>query len=241
MRAANTALNLVSLVLVVAGLALTTTLFFGSPLAATSTDEPSGGDHKNEFNVPVLEENAPVAPKKAASKKAVPKKRALSVPAEASAKDTQRPKEPAVVGPKDKTLRLTIPKMRRVENSVIPYARGDAEEELRNHTAIHLKGTGYPWDKEANVYVAGHRLGYLNTGSFLAFYDLNVLEEGDDVYITDSTGKRYSYKVFKTLLVDPSDTFITRPVKGKNIVTLQTCTLPDYSQRLIVQAERVDS
>jgi sortase A len=30
---------------------------------------------------------------------------------------------------------------------------------------------------------------------------------------------------------------VTRPVAGRNIVTLQTCTLPDYSQRLIVQAE----
>jgi sortase A len=28
-----------------------------------------------------------------------------------------------------------------------------------------------------------------------------------------------------------------RPVAGKNIVSLQTCTLPDYAKRLIVQAE----
>ena len=241
MRAANTALNLLSLMLVVAGLVLITTFFFGSPLAATNSNESSSS--KNEFNVPVLEKNSPVAPKKAS------KKKPLSVPAEASGKASSskasgketKKQESAVAGPKDKTLRLTIPKMRRVENSVIPYTRGDNEEQLRDHTAIHLKGTGYPWDKNANVYVAGHRLGYLNTGSFLAFYDLNVMEKGDDVYLTDSTGKRYSYRVFKTLRVDPSDTFITRPVKGKNIVTLQTCTLPDYSQRLIVQAERVDS
>lgn len=233
MRAANAALNLLSLMLVVAGMVLITTFFFGSPIAATSPDESSGSS-KNEFNVPVLEKNAPAAPKNAS------KKKPLSVPTEASGKETKK-QESAVAGPKDKTLRLTVPKMRRVENSVVPYARGDNEEELRNHTAIHLKGTGYPWDKNANVYVAGHRLGYLNTGSFLAFYDLNVLEKGDDVYLTDSTGKRYSYRVFKTLLVEPSDTFITRPIKGKNIVTLQTCTLPDYSQRLIVQAERVDS
>jgi sortase A len=26
----------------------------------------------------------------------------------------------------------------------------------------------------------------------------------------------------------------------KNILTLQTCTLPDYSQRLVVQAELVE-
>jgi sortase A len=39
--------------------------------------------------------------------------------------------------------------------------------------------------------------------------------------------------------VDPNDVFVTRPIRGKNIVTLQTCTLPDYSRRLIIQAERV--
>jgi sortase A len=34
---------------------------------------------------------------------------------------------------------------------------------------------------------------------------------------------------------------VTDPVAGKNILTLQTCTLPDYSQRLIVQAELVNT
>jgi sortase A len=33
--------------------------------------------------------------------------------------------------------------------------------------------------------------------------------------------------------------FVTRSPKGKNVLTLQTCTLPDYSRRLIIQAERV--
>ncbi len=30
---------------------------------------------------------------------------------------------------------------------------------------------------------------------------------------------------------------VTDVLPGKNILTLQTCTLPDYSQRLIIQAE----
>jgi sortase A len=24
----------------------------------------------------------------------------------------------------------------------------------------HIKHTGFPWEEEANVYIAGHRLGY---------------------------------------------------------------------------------
>ncbi len=224
MRLANIVLNLMSLVLVAAGLALISTFFFGSPFVASSTADESPSVTKDEFNVPVLDETAEKNPPVA--------------PASAAGGGEKTPGAGPNV-PKDKTLRITIPKMSRVENTEIPYTEGDDEEALRNRTAIHLKGTGFPWEKEANVYIAGHRLGYLNTKSFLAFYDLNALENGDKIFVTDSTGRQYVYKVFKEFVVDPTDVFITRPVKNKNIVTLQTCTLPDYSQRLIVQAERV--
>jgi sortase A len=39
------------------------------------------------------------------------------------------------------------------------------------------------------------------------------------------------------MIVNPNAFYVTQPVAGKNIVTLQTCTLPDYKQRLIVRAE----
>lgn len=215
-----------SLVLVAAGLTLISTFFFGSPFAATGAADEVSGVSNDEFNVPVLARNEEpeVAP---------------AAPAASGEPGKGEKKSEAANVPADKTLRITIPKMERVQNAVIPYAEGDDEEALRANAAIHLKGTGFPWEKETNVYVAGHRLGYLNTRSFLAFYDLNELERGDEIFITDSTGKQYTYKVFKEFVVDPSDVFITRPIAGKNIVTLQTCTLPDYSQRLIVQAERV--
>jgi sortase A len=54
-------------------------------------------------------------------------------------------------------------------------------------------------------------------------------------------GRRYVYKVFKDFIVDPTDVFVTQPLKGRNILTLQTCTLPDYSRRLIIQAQRVST
>ena len=63
----------------------------------------------------------------------------------------------------------------------------------------------------------------------------------DKVYVTDATGTRYTYEVFKELTVGPSSLSVTKPIEGKNILTLQTCTLPDYSQRLIVQAELKDT
>jgi len=127
--------------------------------------------------------------------------------------------------------------MSRIENDDIPYTTGTDEEALKTHAAIHLEGTGFPWDDEANVYIAGHRLGYPNTESWLTFWDLNEVSKGDEMFVTDANGTKYTYKVFKTFLVSPSNTHVTETESGKNILTLQTCTLPDYKQRLIVQGE----
>ena len=146
-----------------------------------------------------------------------------------------------VMGPEDQTLKLTIPAMSRIEDDAIPNTTGTDEEALKTHAAIHLEGTGFPWQQEANVYIAGHRLGYPNTESFLTFWDLDDVEKGDKVYITDADGTKYTYEVFKEVTVSPSDLSVTDTVPGKNIVTLQTCTLPDYSQRLIVQAELIET
>ncbi len=145
----------------------------------------------------------------------------------------------AAGGPEDKTLKLTVPKMNRIKDDTIPYAPGNDNEALGANAAIHLQGTGFPWETEANVYVAGHRLGYPNTESFLAFWDLNKLQNGDEIFVTDANGTRYTYRVFKETVVSPTDLSVTEPMPGKNIITLQTCTLPDYSNRLIVQAEQV--
>ncbi len=143
--------------------------------------------------------------------------------------------------PKDKTLKLTVPAMSRIEDDKIPYTAGDDEAKLKDYAAIHLAGTGFPWHEEANVYIAGHRLGYPNTQSWLTFWDLDEVGEGDKVFVTDAEGTEYTYKVFKEATVGPSEVSVVQPMPGKNILTLQTCTLPDYEQRLIVQAELVDT
>jgi sortase A len=139
----------------------------------------------------------------------------------------------------EKMLRVTVPGMDQLRNSEIPYAASDDDEAFRKYAGVHLEGTGDPWDREANVYIAGHRLGYPTTDSFLAFWDLNVLRKGDKVFVTDAEGKRYVYKVFRRFTVAPTQVSVTRPLEGRNVLTLQTCTLPDYSRRLIVQAEKV--
>jgi sortase A len=138
--------------------------------------------------------------------------------------------------PNNSTMKLTIPEMQRVRN--VPVYDGPATDEAALHDgALHLNDTGFPWQQGTNVYIAGHRLGFPGTKSYLVFWDLDKLENGDEVILTDANGTRYTYEVFRKFVVNPDDTHVTQPVAGRNIVTLQTCTLPDYSQRLIVQAE----
>ncbi len=141
--------------------------------------------------------------------------------------------------PEDETLRLTVPAMARVKD--VPVGTGPAGDEATlAESALHVEGTGFPWEEGANVYIAGHRIGYEGEASHLVFYDLDVLQNGDEVILTDADGTRYTYRVFRSFVVDPDDYHVTEPVTGKSVVSLQTCTLPDYSERLVVQAELAD-
>ena len=138
--------------------------------------------------------------------------------------------------PGNSTMTLTVPEMRRVDR--VPVYNGAWNDKGALHDGtLHLNSTGFPWQTGANVYIAGHRMGFPGTRSYLVFWDLNKLEDGDRVILTDANGTRYTYSVFKSIIINPDATYITRPVPGKSVITLQTCTLPDYAQRLIVQAE----
>lgn len=119
-------------------------------------------------------------------------------------------------------------------------ATGTDEKALRDHAGVHVQGTGFPWQRGSNVYIAGHRIGYVGTPSFRAFYDPESLEEEDEVILGGPDGETYLYVVYETLEVGSREVGVTLPVPGKSIVSLQTCTLPDYSRRVIVRAERVD-
>ena len=141
--------------------------------------------------------------------------------------------------PDNSTMKLTIPEMQRVNE--VPVYDGPATDEAALHDgALHVRPTGFPWQTGSNVYIAGHRLGFPGTKSYLVFWDLDKLEEGDEVILTDANGTRYTYAVFNKFVTGPADTSVLQPVPGQNVVSLQTCTLPDYSERLIVQAELVE-
>jgi sortase A len=219
-RISHIAFNVMSLLLVGVGIALTATFFVGSLFAEQEHAARATAVDPREPEIPAI---TPSSRQSDGGKREAQKK---------------EKREIASV-PKDKTLWVTVPKMNRVRKAAIPYAGGTDENAFRSHVGVHLRGTGFPWQRQANVFIAGHRLGYVGTPSWLSFWDLNEVDVGDKIFVTDSTGRRYVYQVFKDFIVDPTEVSVTRPLKGRNILTLQTCTLPNYSRRLIIHAERV--
>src|SRR5215218_2973370 len=202
-------------------------------LAACSSDQSSGDGQKDQSEKKASEEQA--------QKQEPPKK----MTKEAKGKQIAPKKGPiqqlrgvrnAIEPPKNKTLKLTVPKMKEIEDDKIPTGTGLDAGKFRYYAGVHLKATGFPWQRTANVYIAGHRIGFPGTDSNLAFYDLEDLKKGDKIYLKDAKGREYTYKVFRKLIVEPTDLYVLNPIKGKNIVSLQTCTLPDYTNRVIYRA-----
>ncbi|CAA9466522.1 MAG: Sortase A, LPXTG specific [uncultured Rubrobacteraceae bacterium] len=147
------------------------------------------------------------------------------------------PKESPATLDESTTMELTIPRMDLEGLQVRSTPVSDSS--ALDTGAQHVEGTGLPWEQGTNTYIAGHRIGYPGTDSYLVFYDLDALQNGDEVILTDADGTEYTYAVFTSFTVGPSDYEVTRPVPGKSVVSLQTCTLPDYSERFVVQAELV--
>jgi sortase A len=233
-RLTETVLNLLSLLLVGVGIAVTASFFYG-PQPENAKAEVRSAER---ISTASKQPDVPVAAEKI--DKAIERQHREAVKAEQHQEATHKDVKKVVPrGPENKMLRMTIPKMAQISNDTVPYSESDDKGAFHDHAAVHLRGTGNPWDRHANVYIAGHRLGFPGTDSWLAFWDLNVLRKGDMIYLRDAAGDRYAYKVFRKFIVGPNEVSVTRPLPGRNIVSLQTCTLPDYSERLIVQAEKV--
>ncbi len=146
----------------------------------------------------------------------------------------------SALAPESKALRLTVPEMRRAKNLPVYDAAPSGYESALRRSSVHVRGTGWPWQEGANVYIAGHRLGYPGTRSWLVFRDLDKLQNGDEVILTDANGTRYTYEVFKEFTFGPNEERVLEPVASRSVVTLQSCTLPNYARRIAVQAELVD-
>jgi sortase A len=229
-------MRLKKLVLIFAGLTMMVVLAACASLGQSSGGGAGGGGQDDKEKPPVEEAQKEGAPKKMPEEA----KEQQIAPVQGAEGEDSANTENLVEPPEDKVLRLTIPKMDQIENDKIPTGLGTDDQLFHDYAAVHLKRSGYPWQKVANVYIAGHRLGFPGTASHLAFYDLNELEDGDEFTIEDAKGRVYTYEVFNKFIAGPKNFAVIRPIEGKNIVSLQTCTLPDYTTRLIVRGELKD-
>ena len=83
-----------------------------------------------------------------------------------------------------------------------------------------------------NTIIMGHN--YRN-GTF--FSNNDKLKNGDEIYITDSTGKRIRYEIYNKYYTSSTDfEYATRDTAGKREITLESCT-NDSKQRIIIWAK----
>lgn len=163
----------------------------------------------------------PAAAEQAAAEQDVVEQQTIQQPVRAAA--------PAGTG-----MGLTIPK---IGLYAAPVTDSIAESVLANG-AGKIPSTGFPWQPGANTYIAGHVYGYPGTGSWQLFAGLPSLVAGDQISLTDSSGATYEYRVTEILRVAPTEVWVTQPT-GQNMVSLQTCVGPGWSERLVVRAVMV--
>ncbi|HEX2098723.1 MAG TPA: class E sortase [Rubrobacteraceae bacterium] len=157
---------------------------------------------------------------------------------------SEKEEEEAAPPPEDPTLFLTVPRLGLFSHTV----RNDESESALDLGAIKLPYTGFPWERGANTYIACHRLGWPGNESFNQCLNLPSIRQGDEVFLTDTTGRVYQYRVSEIVVISPYDVWIADPLSGRDVVSLQTCvegpndfaTLgPNWTARYVVRADKV--
>lgn len=111
----------------------------------------------------------------------------------------------------------------------------DVTKQALKFAVGHMPGTAMPGEV-GNCALAGHRS--YTFGEY--FNRLDEVEVGDKIQIT--RGKEtYTYKVYESFLVEPTEVWVTEPIENKKIVTLITChPVVKATHRLIVRGELVE-
>ncbi len=148
------------------------------------------------------------------------------------AKGTARPGVPGATRP----VVLVPPPGGALDHLLIPaigvdryVVQGVDEADLQMGPG-HYPGTALP-GQAGNVAIAGHR-----TTFGAPFFDLNALKAGDFVYITDTSGTTWVYRVQRQWVVAPTDVAVLTRTRTPEL-TLTTCN-PRFeaTTRLVVRA-----
>ena len=117
----------------------------------------------------------------------------------------------------------------------LPIYHGTGTTAL-NSGAGHVRGTSFPiGGSSTHAVIAAHR-GLSNK---LMFTRLDEMRTGDMFYVT-VLGRTLAYQVISTRVVEPTQTDLLTIRKGKDLVTLMTCTPYGVNtQRILVTGSRV--
>lgn len=97
----------------------------------------------------------------------------------------------------------------------------------------HWAGTAKPGEY-GNVVLAGHR-----TTKTQPFLDLDKLVPGDLVFLTDGDGFEVIYRVSSTIIVDPSDLWITYDSTSPTVTMFACHPKGSERYRIVVRADLV--
>jgi sortase A len=228
---------LMSLAIVVLGVAL---FFRTDPFQRTSATLAE------RVAVPMISEAPQAVSEQAGDEQAAAEKGSRGDAAkEGNEKQKTGTEEPAIPVPKTNDLWMTIPKLGLYDNYV---SNSDAHSAL-DYGAAKRVDSEFPWQQgDTNTYISAHRLGWPGTASYHQFYNLPLLDYGDKIYLGDANGTTYTYEVTEIFEVAPTETWVTQPDGGRDIVSLQTCienygdywTMgPNWYVRYVVRADRV--
>jgi sortase A len=130
------------------------------------------------------------------------------------------------------TYTISIPKI-NIKDAIVSLVDTDLQKHLVNY-----KGTGIP-GRDGNAVIFGHSTlpQLFNPKDYKTiFANAYQLKNGDIIYaiINNVT---YTYKIFNTVVVDPSDSSALIQDYDNSYLTLVTCTPPGTTwKRLVVKA-----
>jgi sortase A len=134
-------------------------------------------------------------------------------------------------------MTITVPRLGLKD---VPVPTGSTQHDLDREGILRLRGSGLPWIEGSNTFIAGHALGFPWTRVPYAFYKLDKMKPGDEIFVEDEDGRRYTFRVYDLMTVEPNDYWTTYPVEGETTISLQSCTpIPSFKNRLIVRGELV--
>ncbi len=134
-------------------------------------------------------------------------------------------------------MKLTVPRL-GLKDVAVPT--GSKQAELDREGILRVRGSGLPWIAGSNTFISGHALGFPRTRVPYAFYKLGKMKPGDEIFVEDKEGRRYTFRVYDLMTVEPNDYWTTYPVEGRTVVSLQSCTpIPTFENRIVVRGELV--